>query len=178
MSFLLLKSIEQLLSEGFANKKFRQKDLSSGSHTSPGFYIGALTHHQDFEKSDYFPFIINRFVRGSETTDKSLYTVRTICGIYTDQFVEDGENDIANMIFTAKQIIMTDRILGAYTLYLPLKWSLGGLPMKGSIFHNDENQGQNHPYYAGQIETTWQTPAVEQDLEIEDLLSTYSAGYR
>ncbi|MCP4745609.1 MAG: hypothetical protein GY874_05625 [Desulfobacteraceae bacterium] len=39
MPFLLLKSIEQLLSEGFVNKKFREKDLLSDRHTPPGFCV-------------------------------------------------------------------------------------------------------------------------------------------
>ncbi len=174
MSFTLLKSIQALLADRFADVMFRQNDTEPGNYIAARFFIGALPpkrKHNDptFQDNGYFPFIVNRFAYGSDSNEESLLTVKTICGIYSAQGVEGGENDIANMVFMAKRLIMTARTLGAFTLHLPLKWSMG---------NDDEHHGQAHPQYVGQIESTWQTPVIEQQLAMDDLLEVFSSGYK
>ena len=173
MSFLLLKSLEALLREGFSGFVFRQNEDEPGTYIEPNFFIGALPPRRkagdpEYQDDGYFPFIVNRFSKGSDMVGKSVVGVETICGIHTAESVEGGENDITNMVFVAKRTILQKRTFDAFTLEDPLEWSVGD---------PNESHTQAYPFYVGKIITQWIVPSIEQTLGVDDRLDVYGDGY-
>ncbi len=165
MSFLLIKALEDLLKQGFEQTVFRQPDQEPGVYISPRFFIGGFA--PTIENSDY-PFIVNRFMEGTDSKDGSVVTIKTLCGIYTAGDVESGENDIANMVFRCRRLILNNRLLDdRYELELPLKWTLGDV---------DDQHNQQYPYYGGEIESCWTIPTINQCMTPEEEVRIYGSG--
>lgn len=175
MSFLLLKEIEKLLEHGFSQTVFRVPDQEPGEYISPQFFIGALPAKRTMNdplydnKSD-FPFIVNRFQAGEDSTDESIVRIKTICGIYTAGDVSSGEQDIINMVFRCRRLILEKHLLdNMYELQLPLRYSFGDA---------EDQHNQAHPYYGAAMVSTWVIPQINRIFPTEEEVRIYgtSAG--
>jgi hypothetical protein len=170
MSFRVIKALEELLKQGFSQTVFRQPDQEPGVYVSPQFFIGALPprRNRTDESQSEFPFVVNRFMEGTDSGEESIVTIKTLCGIYTAGDVESGENDIANMVFRCRRLILGTRFLDdRYELALPLKWTLGDA---------EDQHNQPFPYYGGEIVTRWTIPIIEQCMTPEEELRIYGSG--
>ena len=170
MSFFLLKEIEALLKEGFAQTRFRDT-VKEERYRMPRFWLGTFPpKRSEPDQAEDFPFILNHFTEGEDNEGASMFTVKTICGIHTEEGVEGGTNEIANMIFRCRRLMLTKRTLaGRFVLQLPLKWSVG---------YVDEGHLQPHPKHGGAIITTWQAPGLVTEHTIEEEVEHYGAGIR
>ena len=172
MSFHLLTALEARLKAGFSDSKFRVPDRDPGAYITPKFFIGAIPAKRKkndpfYDDQEDFPFIVNRFKGGSDQRDGSTMTVRTVCGIYTAGDPATGENDVANMIMRCRRLILQSELLdNRYALVFPVKWEVGGASEKNT---------QPHPYYSGEIVTTWNVMAVENNLSPDEERRIY--GY-
>jgi len=175
MSFLLLKELEKLLESGFSKTVFRVPEKEPGDYIPPQFFIGAIPpkrkkNDPDYQEQSDFPFIVNRFWDGEDTEDDSLAVIRTICGIYTAGNVTSGEQDIINMVFRCRRLILEKAMLDdRYELVLPLKWSFGDV---------DDRHGQPHPFYGGVLVSRWRIPGVERILQPEKEIEIYGSGIK
>lgn len=172
MAYALLNALQQLLSDGFANIQFRKNDEAEEQYVEPNFFIGALPSRRkhnapSYEGEWYYPFIVNRFTGGSDSDDQSLFTVQTVCGIYTPDGEAAGLNDIGRMVLCARELMLKQRILDRFSLQPPLTWTLG----------DNESGAQSNPFFVGQIRSTWRAPAIEQQLSVEDRARVFSDGY-
>lgn len=174
MSFHLIKALEAHLKEGFSQTVFRQPDQEPGVYVPPRFFVGALPPRRkkndpDHESQSEFPFIVNRFMEGTDSGDSSIVTIKTLCGIYTAGDIESGENDIANMVFRCRRLILETRFLNdMYELEFPLKWTLGDA---------EDQHNQPYPYYGGEIVSIWTLPTIEQLMTPEQEVSIYGSGH-
>lgn len=172
MSFSLLIALEKRLEAGFCDAKFRVPDKDPGSYITPRFFIGAIPAKRKkndplYEDQEDFPFIVNRFKGGTDQKDDSSVTVRTLCGIYTAGDPAAGENDVANMIMRCRRLILQSELLDRrYCLVYPIVWGVGD---------PEEKNAQPHPFYSGEILTTWAIPVVENNLSPEEEKKIY--GY-
>jgi hypothetical protein len=173
MSFHTIKALEALLKQGFNQTVFRQPDKEPGVYVPPTFFIGGLPpkrkrNDPDYEPQSDFPFIVNRFMEGTDSEEESIVTIKTLCGIYTAGDVESGENDIANMVFRCRRLILGTRFLDArYELELPLRWTLGDA---------EDQHNQPYPYYGGEIISRWTIPTIEQCMTPEEEVRIYGSG--
>lgn len=173
MSFLLIKALENLLKQGFDQTVFRQPDKEPGVYVPPRFFIGALPpkrkrNDADYEPQSDFPFVVNRFMEGTDSQEGSIFTIKTLCGIYTAGDVEAGENDIANMVFRCRRLILEARLLNdRYELEFPLKWTLGDA---------EDQHNQPYPYYGGEIVSRWTIPTFAQCMTPEEEVRIYGSG--
>ena len=166
MSFELVNALNDLLKTGFDQVRFRHTDQDPGQYVAPQFFVGAIPPKRksndplNEERVSDPPFMVTRMATGEDTGDNSLINVETLCGIYTAEGVEGGENDIANMIMRARRLILETQILESkYELQFPLKWYVGD---------PDQHHQQPHPFYEGVIKTTWKLPVIERKLATED----------
>lgn len=161
MSFEVVKELETLLINGFKQTLFR-RPTQEPSYVQPSFFIGSIPpkRNRNDETQSEFPFIVNRLMEGADSDEDSVVSIKTICGIYTAENVESGENEIANMVFRCRRFILENRILNnCYSLVLPLKWSLGD---------PGDQHNQPFPYYGGEITTRWKIPTIEQHMAPEE----------
>ncbi|MCG8637479.1 MAG: hypothetical protein MI863_26870 [Desulfobacterales bacterium] len=172
MSFLLIKAFEDLLKDGFSDAKFRKSDKEPGEYCSPEFFIGALPPKEKgnnpvyTEQSEY-PFILNRFKVGVDDEDDSTVTIHTVCGSFTAGDIESGENDVVNMVMRCRRLILERQMLEKrFELVLPLKWHVGD---------KEDLNRQAHPYYTGELFTTWRLPAIARTLLLEEEKKVYGA---
>ncbi len=175
MSFLLLKEYERLLETGFSKTVFRVPDNDPGNYIPPQFFIGAVPPKRKkndplHELNPVYPFIVNRFWDGEDMDDGSRAMIKTICGIYTAGDVESGEQDLINMVFRCRRLILEKCMLDdRYELELPLKWSFGDV---------DDRHSQPFPFYGGALLSRWKIPAVEKILPTEEELNVYGSGIK
>lgn len=173
MSFHMIKALQELLENGFCQTVFRQPDKEPGVYVSPQFFIGALppkrkNNNPDYKQQSDFPFIVNRFMEGTDSQESSMVTIKTLCGIYTAGDVAAGENDIANMVFRCRRLILQKRLLDdRYELELPLKWTLGDA---------EDQHNQPYPFYGGEIVSRWSIPTIEQCMTPKEELKIYGSG--
>jgi hypothetical protein len=171
MSFELVLAVKDLLEKGFEHVRFRHTESDPGEYSAPQFFIGAIPARRkgndpgnDERQSDY-PYIVIRAASGEDRQDESIASVEILCGIYTAQGVEPGENDIMNMVMRCRRVILESQILsGRFLLDWPLTYSLG-----------DErgHHAQPHPYYEGVIKTKWQVPAFDRVCPVDEETGVY-----
>ena len=174
MSFHMITAFENLLKQGFSQTAFRQPDEEPGVYVPPKFFIGAIPpkrkrNDPEYDPQSDFPFIVNRFMEGTDSGEESIVTIKTLCGIYTAGDVESGEHDIANMVFRCRRLILQTRLLdNRYELALPLKWTLGDV---------EDQHNQAYPYFGGAIVSHWTIPAIEQCMTPEEEVRIYGSGF-
>ncbi len=168
MTFLLLKAIETFLWTLFAKMVFRAPGTEEEAYRPPDIKIGALPPKRSGENGKDFPFIVIRPVEGEDNEDDSTATVKITFGVYTEEGIEGGFNDVTNMVDRARRGLLQTRFLDKkYVLNLPLRWTLG----------DEDSADHPHPYYHGAIITKWSTPPVEQILPPEDAINIFGSGY-
>lgn len=171
MSFTLLKSIEGLLKPTFDTLPFRTA-ATDEAYANPQFFIGALPprradNNPATQDLGWFPFVVCRFTAGDDSEGFARFGVKTIFGIHTKEDVEGGEHDIANMVFTARRLILQAQAVDGFGLVFPLKWSFG---------EERDHHGQAHPQYVGCIDTVWSGCAIQRIISNEDQERVFSTG--
>ena len=165
--FFFLKELNQILEDGFKTVYFKVPDKKD-AFKNPDIHIGAIPPRRGSQDKEDFPFIVNRVVSGDDSQDDSVFTVNTICGIFTGGTVEAGENEILNMVCRTRSLIIQNSIVGKrYRLEYPIKWHMGSVENKGI---------QAYPFFGGVITSKWAGPAYEYNLSLEDMKKVY--GYR
>lgn len=174
MIFELLLDLKQDLDQLFADAAFRDPEVEdeteSGAWISPRIYLGALPPKRKKSQMGYdFPFIVLRTPSGEDQEEHSDISVQIICGIYTAQDEEAGANDIQNMLDNIRQRLLAKRIISRkFELQLPVSWNTG----------SDEERNQPHPYYLGQIDSTWRVHHAARLQPLDEELETYGSGYK
>jgi len=165
--FLFLKALGALMEADFENVYFRVPDMDPGTFQPPTVHIGAIMPRRGGGDKADFPFIVNRITTGQDGQNQSTFTAQTICGIYTADEVEAGENEILNMVCRVRGLLQKNQTIAAkYTMQYPINWRMGTI---------EDNHIQAYPFFGGTITSTWDAPAYEYLLNLEDQKKTY--GY-
>ncbi len=169
MSFLLAEALKTRLEEGFSHPFFREPGKEE-SYAHTRFCIGALPpKRKNPEQKEDFPFVVVRAIKGADDQTQSTLTAIIICGIYTAQGIEAGENDVQNMIDRCRRLLLaTPTLEDKYLLEYPVKWEIGD---------PDEKHNQPVPYHVGTITTKWQMPSTTQILTPEQEVKYYGSGF-
>ena len=172
MGFSLLKAYAGHLEQGFVDSKFRKPDREPGTYCPPTFFVGSLPAKRKentpgVDADSRYPFILNRFKGGEDKEDESLITLHTVCGAWTADEIESGEHDIANMVMRCRRLILETQLLdNRFELVLPMAWHLGD---------SEDMYRQAHPYYSGELFSTWRIPAAGRLLTLEEEKKVYGA---
>lgn len=165
--FFFLKDLKSIFEDGFKTVLFRVPEKEPGTYKPPGLHIGAIPPRRGNQDKEDFPFIVNRIISGEDGQEDSTFKVSTICGIYTGDTVEAGENEILNMVCRIRSLLIQNQVVSKkYRLNLPIKWHMGSI---------DDHFIQAFPFFGGVVTSEWTGPAYEYNLTIEDQRKTY--GY-
>jgi hypothetical protein len=170
MSFELITAINELLKEGTRDLKLRVPEMAPGEYITPNIFIGAIpprrkgnTPGQDDRAA--FPFIINRMVGGEDSDEQATVNINTICGIYTGEDVAAGEQDITNLVFRVKRLLLEQQIIEKkFVRAGALKWHMGDI---------EDKFLQAFPFFGGVITTTWDVPGYERILNRQEAKEVY-----
>ena len=174
MSFELLREIKSVLQGLFADAAYRNPGVDDegdpDAFISPRIYIGSLPPKRKHgQTNEDFPFLVVRAIQGEDQNDYSEVSAEIIAGIYTAQDEEAGSNEIQNIIDRVRIRFLQHRMLAdRFELQMPINWSTG----------SDEERNQPHPYYVGQISTTWRYVQPQQLHTLNTELDTYGSGYK
>lgn len=167
MEFLFLKELNQILEQGFDTTRFRVPEKTPDTYRPPTVHVGAIPPRRPGSDKEDFPFLVTRIVSGEDQDDGSTFQTDIICGVFTGDTVEAGENEILNMVFRARSLILENQIIAKkYRCVLPVKWHLGDVKDR----HN-----QAYPFFGGVVSSTWAGPAFQYLLTTEEQRRIY--GY-
>lgn len=116
------------------------------SWRAPEVFIGSLPDKSADQRA--FPFVTIEPAQGLDGDDGSEATLVLTCGVYTaESDTAAGVNDTFNIMTRARQAILAlpgGILKQRYELKRPVRWRMEGAARE-----------EGHPYYWGQIETTW-----------------------
>lgn len=173
MSFDLLREMQANLQTLFAGTAYRnpavEDESAEGAFIQPRIYIGALPPKRSRGRdNEDFPFLIVRATQGEDQNEYSELNVEVIAGVYTTQDEEAGVNEIQNIIDRVRIHLLQHPLLASrFELQMPMNWSAG----------TDEDRNQPHPYYVGNISTTWRYVRPQRLNDVGTELGTYGSGY-
>ncbi|MCP3923335.1 MAG: hypothetical protein GY714_12195 [Desulfobacterales bacterium] len=156
MEFLLLKGLQGLLYEGLSDKKFRVEN-SGEKYSDVKILIGELPS-KDKGNEDY-PCIILQAFEGfndeSQGAAHSVVNVKLICGVYSAESEEAGVNDVLNLAWVCRKIILSKGVCGdSFNLEKPVKWTSGDPAAR---------HYQPQPFSECEIITKWSYPGIARE---------------
>lgn len=140
----------------------------AGEYAPPAVFLGALPPKLRPDEPEGFPYLVVR-ATGGEIEQEGEFIFETvevalICGVYSAEGVEAGEQEVINLARACLAALHRVRTLGGRFELLSLSW-----------FKPEE---QNPPYYQARVETRWRFLEPPAGLGPEMEIETYGSGYQ
>ncbi|CAJ1003881.1 hypothetical protein [Brevibacillus aydinogluensis] len=149
--YLLQKALAEEVRALFSDTRFKN---TKGEEVALRVYEQFLPGQLSDEDIDHFPYAIVRVQEGSISalSEPETCNVLIFFGFWNNSLDFQGYKDVLNAITRLKIHLFSKRILDSrYRITYPFDWAI------------DEEE-KNHPYYFGGVQTTWELPQVQQEV--------------
>lgn len=117
---ILLEELARYLK--LANKDYRLTD--EAVKNNPLTVVPGFLKRRENADEQFFPHIVPRLIRGTDTDDGSTATVRIYFGTYCED-VADGWRELFNLMEHSRQALLKQRtIADKFRLLLPIKYEM------------------------------------------------------
>ena len=172
MTFLLCKAVKELLVRELAGQGF-STPMADGSEafTAPNIFLFDPPFKRSHSEPEHYPFVAIRPLEGRDLeargpSGKDQVNLSLLCAVHSEQSKEAGLMELCNLIFKTRLALLGYRLLGRrFELMPPAAWALA------------EAEEQEPPFYRGGIEATYTYPMPIPDLNPEEKVEIYGAGY-
>lgn len=126
-----------------------------GEPATLNVYPQRLPDKQVEDDSEHFPYIIVRVMEGETAGEDEAATCKIglIIGVYDESPDQQGHRTVLNILRRIETHLFAKRFIDRkYKIIYPYDWAL----------HEEDVA----PFYFGGAETTWQLPAVRQEVDL------------